>query len=53
MAYGSCLIDSSVSAEQPQGFFIRIATKASALTVLQYFNDLNHKPIGQVKCALF
>ena len=39
-------------AKQPQGFFTRMAAKVAAFTVLQYFNFLNHKPIGQVKYAL-
>lgn len=40
-------------AKKTSGFFTRMAAKISALTMLQYFNYLNHKPIGQVKYALF
>ncbi len=39
-------------AKQPQGFFTRMAAKVAAFTMLQYFNLINHKPIGQVKYAL-
>ena len=39
-------------AKQSQGFFTRMAAKVAAFTMLQYFNFLNHKPIGQVKYAL-
>jgi len=39
-------------AKQPPGFFTRMAAKVAAFTMLQYFNLLNHKPIGQVKYAL-
>ncbi len=39
-------------AKQPQGFFTRIAAKVAAFTMLQYFNLLYHKPIGQLKYAL-
>ena len=39
-------------AKQPTGFFTRMAAKIAAFTMLQYFNFLNHKPIGQVKYAL-
>ena len=40
-------------AKQPEGFFTRMAAKIAAFTMMQYFNFLNHKPIGQVKYALF
>ena len=30
-----------------------MAAKVAAFTMMQYFNFLNHKPIGQVKYALF
>ena len=40
-------------AKQPPGLFTRMAAKVAAFTMLQYFNLLNHKPIGQVKYALF
>ena len=40
-------------AKQPPGLFARMAAKVAAFTMLQYFNLLNHKPIGQVKYALF
>ncbi len=36
-----------------KGLFARMEAKVAAFTVLQYFNLLNHKPIGQVKYALF
>ena len=39
-------------AKQTQGFFTRMAAKVAAFTMLQYFNFLNHKPIGQVKYDL-
>ena len=32
--------------------FARIISKVSALTVLQYVNFINNKPIGRVKYAL-
>ena len=40
-------------AKQPCGLFTRMAAKVSAFTMLQYFNLINHRPIGQVKYALF
>ena len=40
-------------AKQPVGLFTRVAAKVAAFTTMQYFNFLNHKPIGQVKYALF
>ena len=40
-------------AKQPPGLFARMAAKVAAFTMLQYFNLLNHNPIGQVKSALF
>jgi len=40
-------------AKQPSGLFARMAAKIAAFTVKQYFNFLNHKPIGQVKYARF
>ena len=40
-------------AKQPEGLFTRMAAKVAAFTMMQYFNFLNHKPIGQVKYALF
>jgi len=39
-------------AKQPWGLFTRMAAKVAAFTMLQYFNHINHKPIGQVKYAL-
>ena len=39
-------------AKQPPGFFTRMAVKVAAFTMLQYFNFINHKPIGQGKYAL-
>ena len=40
-------------AKQPCGLFTRMAAKVSAFTMLQSFNLINHRPIGQVKYALF
>ncbi|MBQ2209053.1 MAG: IS982 family transposase, partial [Prevotella sp.] len=40
-------------AKKPSGLFARMEAKVAAFTVLQYINLLNHKPIGQVKYALF
>lgn len=40
-------------AKQPDGLFARMAAKVAAFTMLQYFNFLNHRPIGQVKYAFF
>ncbi|MCR5129986.1 MAG: IS982 family transposase, partial [Prevotella sp.] len=40
-------------AKKPSGLFARMAAKVAAFTMLQYFNLLNHRPIGQVKYALF
>ena len=40
-------------AKKPLGLFARMAAKVAAFTMLQYFNLLNHRPIGQVKYALF
>ena len=40
-------------AKQPEGFFARMGAKVAAFTMLQYLNLLNHRPIGQVKYALF
>ena len=40
-------------AKQPEGFLARMAAKVAAFTMLQYFNLINQKPIGQVKYALF
>ena len=34
------------------GLFARIIGKISALTVLQYINYINGKPIGRIKYAL-
>jgi len=41
------------NAKQPEGFFTRMAAKVAAFTMMQHFNFLNHKPIGQVEYALF
>lgn len=35
-----------------QGFFTRIISKVSALTVSQYLNKINNRPIGRIKYAL-
>lgn len=40
-------------AKQQIGLFARIIGKVSALTILQYINFTNNKPIGRVKYALF
>ena len=37
----------------PAGFFARMADKVAVFTMLQYFTILNHRPIRQVKYALF
>ena len=34
------------------GFFTRIISKVSALTVAQYINKINNRPIGRIKYAL-
>lgn len=34
------------------GLFARIVGKISALTILQYINFINGKPIGRIKYAL-
>ena len=39
-------------AKDTEGLFTRIIGKISALTILQYINYINHKPIGRVKYAL-
>ena len=39
-------------AKDIKGFFARIIGKVSALTLLQYINKMNNRPIGQVKYAL-
>ncbi|MFW9598705.1 MAG: IS982 family transposase, partial [Bacteroides graminisolvens] len=39
-------------AKQTEGLFTRITGKISALTILQYINKINNKPIGQIKYAL-
>ncbi|MFV0310371.1 MAG: transposase, partial [Dysgonomonas sp.] len=39
-------------AKQTDGIFARIIGKISALTILQYINKMNNKPIGQIKYAL-
>ena len=40
-------------AKKTSGIFTRMAAKVAAFTLLQYFNFLKNKPIGQVKYALF
>ena len=40
-------------AKDTDGLFARIVGKISALTILQYINYKNNKPIGRVKYALF
>ena len=39
-------------AKKPKGLFTRMAAKVAAFTILQYFNLLNHRPIGKVKYTL-
>ena len=39
-------------AKDTDGLFVRIVGKISALTVLQYINYKNERPIGRVKYAL-
>ncbi|MBR1425910.1 MAG: IS982 family transposase, partial [Prevotella sp.] len=39
-------------AKQQVGLFARIISKISAITVLQYINFINNKPIGRIKYAL-
>lgn len=39
-------------AKDTEGLFTRIIGKISALTILQYINYMNRKPIGRVKYAL-
>ena len=39
-------------AKQQAGLFARIIGKISALTVLQYINFINNKPLGRIKYAL-
>ena len=39
--------------KKPSGLFARMAAKVAAFTMLQYFDLLNHRSIGQIKYALF
>ena len=39
-------------AKDTGGLFARIIGKISALTVLQYINYINDRPIGRIKYAL-
>lgn len=39
-------------AKHMMSIFARITAKMSALTILQYINLINHRPIGRVKSAL-
>jgi hypothetical protein len=39
-------------AKETTGLFTRIKAKICALTVLQYINKQNNKPIGRIKYAL-
>jgi hypothetical protein len=39
-------------AKQQVGLFARVISKISAITVLQYFNFINKRPIGRIKYAL-
>ena len=38
--------------KQQVGLLVRIISKASALTILQYINFINNKPLRRVKDAL-
>ncbi len=40
-------------AKQSCGLFARITGKIAAMTIMQYVNFVNHRPIGQIKYALF
>lgn len=40
-------------AKQTKGLFSRVIGKISAMTILQYINYINNKPIGRVKYALY
>lgn len=40
-------------AKQSCGLFTRMAGKIAAMTFMQYVNFINHRPIGQIKYALF
>ncbi len=40
-------------AKRTEGLFSRIMSKITALTILQYINKINNKPVGKVKYALF
>ena len=40
------------SAKQQVGLFARVISKVSALTIRQYINLINNKPIGRLKHAL-
>ena len=52
----TCLVGyPRTSAPEPKitnGLFARIIGKISALTILQYVNFINDKPIGRIKYAL-
>ena len=39
-------------AKDVNGIFTRIISKISALTILQYINKMNNRPIGRIKYAL-
>jgi len=38
--------------KQTEEFFTRITRKISVITIRQYMNKINNKPIGQIKYAL-
>ena len=40
-------------AKQSRCLFTRMANKIAAMTFMQYVNFTNHRPIGQIKYALF
>ena len=39
-------------AKDTAGIFIRVSSKITAVTALQYLNKINNRPVGQIKYAL-
>ena len=39
-------------AKQPYGLFSRMAGKIAAMTIMQYVNFINHRPVGNIKYSL-
>ena len=39
-------------AKDVNGFFVRVLSKITAVTALQYLNKINNRPIGQIKYAM-